>query len=321
MEIKIDNSKIHVALLAGGMSSEREVSFSSANGVAQSLENLGYKYTLVDADRDLPAKLAQIKPDIAFIALHGTYGEDGCVQGVLEIMGIPYTHSSVTASAVAMDKQLTKYIIASAGILCPQGQIVSHEDIAQGNIPLLQPFVVKPSEEGSSVGVFIVKDKDDLPTLEELDEFDDMIVEEYIPGRELSVATCDEGSLGVLELCPKDGFYDFANKYTDGKTEHFMPAPVSEEIYEEAMDIAFEAHHILGCTGITRTDFRYNEDGDGKLYFLEINTHPGLTPLSISPEILAYRGISYNNMVDYLVKEALNPNGIVSLMAKIEEIV
>jgi D-alanine-D-alanine ligase len=295
----------HVALLVGGLSSEREVSFSSGRGIEQSLKELGHKVTVVDVGRDIAQVLAKAKPDVAFNALHGTYGEDGCIQGVLEMLGIPYTHSGVMSSAIAMNKEMTKRIVQNVGINCAVGQVVSHKDIANGKIPFAKPYVIKPVAEGSSVGIYIIKEGDNyLPSMAELAKFKDLIVEKYIPGKELSVAVNDDGALGVIELRPKAGFYTYENKYTDGKTEHLMPAPIDKKVYNAAMDMAYTAHKALKCRGISRTDIRYDEDGDGKLYFLETNTHPGMTPLSLVPEIAAHKGISYTQLVEYLLEKA-----------------
>jgi D-alanine-D-alanine ligase len=295
----------HVALLLGGLSNEREVSLSSGKGVEKALKELGYKVTTIDVGRDVAEVLAKTKPDVAFNALHGTYGEDGSIQGLLEIMRIPYTHSGVMASAIAMDKQMTKYIVQNVGIPCAIGQVVSKEDIAKDNIPIPRPFVIKPVAEGSSVGIYIIKEGDNyLPNLKELSRFKELLVEKYIPGKELSVAVTDDEPLGVIELRPKQGFYTYENKYTDGMTEHLMPAPIDKKIYDAAMQYAYKAHKTLQCRGISRSDFRYDEEGDGKLYFLETNTHPGMTPLSLVPEIAAHRGISFPELIKYLVEKA-----------------
>ncbi|MCE3231779.1 MAG: D-alanine--D-alanine ligase [Rickettsiaceae bacterium] len=294
----------HIALLTGGLSSERDVSISSGKGVEKSLKELGHRVTVIDVGHDLAEVLSKTKPDLAFNALHGTYGEDGCVQGVLELLGIPYTHSGVMASAIAMDKQMTKYIVQNVGISCAEGKVISKEDIAIDNIPIKRPIVIKPVAEGSSVGIYILKEGDKTPSIEELAKFKDLIVEKYIPGKELSVAVTDNEPLGVIELRPKKGFYTYENKYTDGKTEHFMPAPIEKKVYNEAMELAHKAHKTLKCRGISRTDFRYDVDGDGKLYFLELNTHPGMTPLSLVPEIASHKGISYTGLVEYLVGKA-----------------
>lgn len=297
----------HVALVMGGLSNEREVSFSSGNAVHKALLELGYKVTAIDMGRDIAKKLAEINPDLVYNALHGTYGEDGCLPGLLEIMGIPYTHSGVMASAIAMDKKQAKRIFEMAGITCAKGFEASREEILNGSVEgkIERPYVIKPVAEGSSVGVHIM-----LPgTNKILNEHDlgnttRFLVEKFIPGKELSVAVMDSGPLGVIELRPVDGFYDYTNKYTDGKTLHIMPAEIPAEVYKKAMNNAYLAHTTLGCRGISRSDFRYDVDGDGGLYILEINTHPGFTPLSLVPEIAGHKNISFKDLVEYLVNGA-----------------
>lgn len=286
----------HIAVLKGGLSAEREVSLNSGAACARALCELGYIVTEIDAGRDLAEKLAEIKPDIVFNALHGRYGEDGCVQGLLEIMRIPYTHSGVLASSVAMDKPLAKIIFAAAGLKVPVGKIVSYKELLLCD-PLPRPYVIKPANEGSSVGVYIIKKGDELPVI----TADNWLVEEYIEGREITVAVLNGKALGVTEIRPKSGFYDYENKYTDGKTEHLCPAPLSEEESKKVMEMSVIAHRSLGCRGLTRSDFRY----DGKdFYILELNTQPGMTSLSLSPEIAAYAGISFNELVKILVESA-----------------
>ncbi len=294
----------HVALVMGGMSAEREVSLMSGKGIEKALRENGYQVTVIDLQRDIAEKLSAAKPDVVFNALHGTYGEDGCLQGLLEILGIPYTHSGILASALAMDKPTAKNVLQDRGILCPPGAVVSTVDIANGNIPFPKPYVIKPISEGSSVGVYIIKEGVNGPNMAEIKKYHSMLVEKYIPGRELSVAVTDEKPLGVVEIRPKNGFYDYTNKYSDGKTEHLMPAPVNDSVYKEAMDIAFKAHKMLGCRGVSRSDFRLDEADGNKLYLLEINTHPGMTPLSLVPEIASHVGISFNELIKYLVENA-----------------
>jgi D-alanine-D-alanine ligase len=297
-------NKKHIALVMGGLSSEREVSLSSGNAVHKALLELGHMVTIIDMGRDIALKLAEIKPDLVYNALHGTYGEDGCLQGLLEIMNIPYTHSGVMASAIAMDKQQTKHILEAVGIKCAEGFEASREDILNGLVEqkISRPYVIKPVAEGSSVGVHIMlQGSGHLLDASDLGTTTRFLVEKFIPGKELSVAVMDSGSLGVIELKPNDGFYDYANKYTNGKTTHIMPAQISDDIYELAMNNAFLAHKSLECRGISRSDFRYDVDGDGGLYMLEINTHPGFTPLSLVPEIARYKGISFKDLVEYLV--------------------
>ena len=286
----------HIAILKGGWSAEREVSLNSGAACAKALRELGYKVTEIDVQPDIADVLKQEKPDVVFNALHGRYGEDGCVQGLLEIMKIPYTHSGVLASSVAMDKPLAKVIFAAAGLKVPFGKLVTTEELLAGD-PMPRPFVVKPANEGSSVGVYIIKDGIKLPML----AGGEWLVEEYIAGREITVAVLNDKPLGVTEIKPISGFYDYENKYTDGKTEHLCPAPLTVEESDSVMQMALTAHRSLGCRGLSRSDFRY----DGKnFYILEINTQPGMTSLSLSPEIAAHAGISFNQLVQALVEAA-----------------
>lgn len=292
----------HVAVLLGGMSSEREVSLRTGAAVVKALKSKGYKVTEIDVSADLAARLAEIKPDTAYIALHGTYGEDGCVQGLLEIMGIPYTHSSVTASAIAMDKEITQNIFKNAGLKTANSTAA---EISEIDINFMQlPFVVKPVSEGSSVGVYIIKTEADLARAKKEWKYGRVMVEKYIEGAELSVAVLanpDAKALGVIELRPKQGFYTYENKYTDGKTEHLMPAPLSPEQTKSVMQMAELAHRVLKCSGLSRSDFRF----DGKdFYILELNTHPGMTELSLVPEIANFAGLSFEDLVEILVKNA-----------------
>lgn len=295
--------KIHVALLKGGLSSEREVSLSSAKGIKAALDKLGYKVTEIDVTRNIANDLQEIKPDIAFNALHGTYGEDGCIQGVLEFLGIPYTHSGVRASSVGMDKPLAKYIFAGCGILCPEGQVADIEDILKKDI-MPRPYVLKPISEGSSVGVVIVNHQNRIEREWLLPNHKQYIIEKYIPGLELSCAVLDGQALGVIEVKPKQGFYDYTNKYTDNKSDHIMPAQIANDVYEQVKLVSEKAYKILGCRGVARADFRYDHEGDGQVYLLEINTHPGMTPLSLVPEIARYVGIEFEEIIDRLVKGA-----------------
>ncbi len=289
----------HIAVLMGGMSSEREVSLRSGAAVVKALKNKGYKVSEIDVSHDLAAKLAVVKPDICFIALHGTYGEDGCVQGLLEILGIPYTHSGVTASAMAMDKEITQNIFKNAGLKIAGSRAVEIGEINIQFMPL--PFVIKPVAEGSSVGVYIIRDEKDLAAAKKGWKFGRAIVEKYIDGHELSVAVLDGKALGVIELKPKQGFYTYENKYTDGKTEHLMPAPLTVAQSKTVMQMAELAHRTLKCSGLSRSDFRF----DGKdFYILELNTHPGMTELSLVPEIANYAGINFENLIEILVKNA-----------------
>ena len=297
----------HVAVLKGGWSTERAVSLVTGDAVARALENAGYRVTSIDLQRNLTALLADLtpRPDVVFNALHGRFGEDGCIQGVLEILGIPYTHSGVRASAIAMDKPAAKRIFASVGIRCPEGVEVP---VAEAHSAMPAPYVVKPASEGSSVGVLIVPEGDNAAPLKTMDWAfgTDVLVEKYIPGRELTVAVMDGRPVAVTELRPLQGFYDYEAKYTDGKTEHLVPAPVPEAIAAQAMEWARLAHDTLGCRGVTRCDFRYDDTGDppGTLYLLEINTQPGLTPLSLVPEQAAYTGMDFEHLCAWMVEAA-----------------
>lgn len=298
-----------VVVLMGGASAERQVSLTSGAECAKGLRAAGYDVTEVDAGRDVAAlaKALTPKPDVVFNALHGRYGEDGAVQGVLELLAIPYTHSGLLASALAMDKAMAKRIFAAAGITCPDGKVIDASELMAGD-PVTRPYVVKPNNEGSSVGVRIVRPGDNLPTPEECGWHvgQKLMVEAYIPGRELTVGVMGDHPLAVTELRPKAGFYDYEAKYTEGKTEHLVPAPVPEEIGKQAMDAALAAHRALGCRGVSRADFRYDDTAGapGKLYLLEVNTQPGMTPLSLLPEQAAYLGIPFPQLVAWMVENA-----------------
>lgn len=300
------SSKPHVAVLLGGLSSEREVSLVSGNAVITALKSLGYQVTPIDMGRDIASKLIQTKPDVVFNALHGPYGEDGCVQGLLEIMQIPYTHSGVTASAICMDKIRSKEVFVSNNILCPKGKIIARNDNINTD-PIPRPYVVKPIFEGSSIGVNVVFEKDNFSFVDyEWKYGDQVIIEEYIPGKEIQVAVVGDTPLGAIEIRPKGRFYDYEAKYTKGKAEHFMPAPISKDAYEEVLELAGRIHRIMGCRSVSRVDFRYDDrvQGKGGFYVLEVNTHPGFTPLSLVPEIAAHAGISFSELVEKLISEA-----------------
>jgi D-alanine-D-alanine ligase len=293
----------HVAVLMGGRSAEREVSLVSGEACATALEERGYPVTRVDAGADLPELLQRLRPDVVFNALHGRYGEDGRVQGLLDLLAIPYTHSGVLASALAMDKPMAKRVFASAGLRCPVG-VETTLDALLAERPIAPPFVVKPAAEGSSVGVVIVPD-DDLRPLTDRNDLDSgtrLLVESYVPGRELTCAVLGDEALAVTEIRPNDGFYDYRAKYTEGFASHLVPAPLSPDLYERVLAAALTAHRVLGCRGVSRADFRLDpalaEDG---LYLLEVNTQPGMTPLSLVPEQAAYRGIGFADLVEQLV--------------------
>jgi len=298
---------MRIAVLMGGWSAEREVSLVSGKACADALEARGHDVKRIDLSRNLGELLAALEPapDVVFNGLHGRWGEDGNIQGVLNILGIPYTHSGVLASSVAMDKPLAKTVFEAAGIPCPAGEIVTPEDIRAGRV-MAPPYVVKPIDEGSSVGVHIVAEGDNAVAVDDLPPGRPVLVEPYIPGRELTVSVMGERALGVTELRPHQGFYDYTAKYTDGKTTHLCPAPISEDVACQAMDYALAAHRALGCRGVTRADFRYDDTGDvpGQLFMLEINTQPGMTPLSLVPEQAAHAGISFGDLVQWMVENA-----------------
>ncbi len=302
---------IHVAVLMGGWSSERPVSLMSGNGVADALERVGYKVTRVDMDRNVAAVLAGIRPDVVFNALHGVPGEDGSVQGMLDLMQIKYTHSGMVTSVIAIDKELTKQCLVPGGIPMPKGTIVQSESLYTGD-PLPRPYVLKPVNEGSSVGVAIVKEDSNYGNPIARDatgpwqEFDQLLAEPFIKGRELTVAVLGDRALCVTELKPKSGFYDFDSKYTDGLTEHICPAEIPQDITDYMLELSLKAHRLLGCKGASRTDFRWDDElGRDGVFALETNTQPGMTPLSLVPEQAKQMGISYEQLVDILVKEAL----------------
>lgn len=303
---------IHVAVLMGGWSNERPVSLMSGNGIADALERKGYRVTRVDMDRNIAATLAAIAPDIVFNALHGVPGEDGTVQGMLDLMGIAYTHSGLVTSVIAIDKELTKKMLVPAGVPMPKGEIVDSESLYEAD-PLPRPYVVKPVNEGSSVGVAIITEGGNYGNPISRDsegpwrQFDRLLAEPFIRGRELTVAVLGDSPLCVTELRPKSGFYDFDAKYTDGLTDHICPAEIPEDIAQYMMDLALLAHRTLGCKGASRTDFRWDdEQGRDGIFVLETNTQPGMTPLSLVPEQARHMGISYDDLVDRIVKEALS---------------
>ena len=298
-----------VAVLMGGASAEREVSLVSGKDCAEALRAEGYDVTTIDAGRDVSALIAALdpRPDVVFNALHGRWGEDGCIQGVLDLLGIPYTHSGLLASALAMDKPMAKRIFAAAGLRCPGGKLVTREDFAKGE-PMARPYVMKPYNEGSSVGVRIVRQGDNLPPLASEWPYGlAALVEPFIPGRELTVAVMGDRPLAVTELKSKSNFYDYEAKYTEGITTHLLPAPLPPKVYEAALATALAAHRALGCRGVSRSDFRYDDtkgDGPEHLYLLEVNTQPGMTPLSLAPEQAKHVGISFRALVSWMVENA-----------------
>jgi D-alanine-D-alanine ligase len=296
----------HIALLYGGWSNEREVSLKSGAAVERALHELGYQITKIDIKPDIGKVLTELKPDVIFNALHGRYGEDGTIQGLLELLQIPYTHSGVLASSLAMNKVRTKAMLRANNIRTPEGGVYSVAEIL-ANPTLSMPFIVKPPADGSSVNVFLVNDANDLEILQSLEPNQLMLVEPYIAGREIQVAVLDGKALGAIEIRPVKGkFYDYEAKYTAGMAEHIMPAPIAEADYQESLRLAERVHVALGCRGLTRTDFRYDDTGIGQnmFYALEINTQPGMTELSLSPEIAAYAGISFTELVEQMVQLA-----------------
>ncbi len=306
-----DKKSLHVAVLMGGWSAEREVSLSSGNGVADALEKNGHKVTRVDMDRNVAHVLAAIRPDVVFNALHGVPGEDGSVQGMLDLMQIPYTHSGLATSVIAIDKELTKQQLVPAGIPMPAGTIVSSASLYEAD-PLPRPYVLKPVNEGSSVGVAIVTDESNYGNPIGRDvtgpwqEFDELLAEPFIKGRELTTAVVGGKALCVTELKTAQGFYDYAAKYTEGLTQHVCPADIPADIEKLCLDYALRAHQVLGCKGTSRTDFRWDDEhGAAGLFVLETNTQPGMTPLSLVPEQAKQMGISYEQLVELIVREAL----------------
>ncbi|HWT12465.1 MAG TPA: D-alanine--D-alanine ligase [Allosphingosinicella sp.] len=302
---------LHVAVLMGGWSAEREVSLVTGAGVADALESRGHRVSRIDMDRDVAGRLAELRPDVVFNALHGTPGEDGTVQGLMDLMGLRYTHSGLETSVIAIDKELTKMVLVPHGIRMPEGTIVASESLYAGD-PLPRPYVLKPVNEGSSVGVAIIREGGNHgdPITREAkgpwQEFERLLAEPFIRGRELTVAVLEDRALAVTELLPRSGFYDYDAKYTDGLTEHVCPADVPGEIADAALDMALRAHRILGCRGASRSDFRWDDErGPEGLYLLEVNTQPGMTPLSLVPEQAKACGIPYGDLVERIVAAAL----------------
>jgi len=296
--------KKKVAVLMGGWSTEREVSLISGASVYNSLEQIGYQATLIDVQRDLSSLLSQLspKPDVVFNALHGSFGEDGCIQGLLDILNIPYTHSGLLASALAMDKPMSKKIFEKAGLSVAKHIIISRDDVLAGGF-MDTPYVIKPTNEGSSVGVHIVKEESDRIKDESgaWQHGEKVMVEAFIEGRELTVSVMGDLALAVTEITTEHGFYNYYAKYEKSESLHIIPANIEKSVYDQAMKMAVIAHRSLGCRGVSRTDFRY----DGKtLYILELNTQPGMTPTSLVPEQAAHAGFSFNELVSWMVKNA-----------------
>ncbi|MDG7055897.1 MAG: D-alanine--D-alanine ligase [Wolbachia endosymbiont of Meromenopon meropis] len=325
-----------IAVLIGGFSREKEVSLMSGKAIKNALNNLLYEVVEIYVDNDIVEKLKKNNPDLAFIALHGPYGEDGCIQGLLEILGVRYTHSGVMASAIAMNKAMSKHIFCSLYIDNPKGYVLSQEDVLKNNIKIKYPYVLKPINEGSSIGVHIVFSHEDylklnntLCTISELDEKKEkyipvssstwitknyskklMIIEEYIPGVELQTAVLLNEAIGTIEIRPKNKFFDYEAKYTGGLAEYVFPAEIPDNIYKTTLEYALKVHQFLGCKSISRSDFRYNPKNN-TLKMLEINTHPGFTELSLVPKIAKLtKGINFDELVKIIVEDSLQHRGI-----------
>jgi D-alanine-D-alanine ligase len=303
-------NKKHVAVLLGGFSSERPVSLSSGNACADALEEAGYEVTRVDVTRDVGAVLTTLKPDVAFNALHGPFGEDGTIQGVLEYLEIPYTHSGVLASALAMNKEQAKRVAKAVGIQVAESKIVNRFAIKNKH-PMKPPYVVKPVNEGSSFGVVIVReDQSHPPQIVGSAEWlygETVMVERYVHGRELTCAVMGDVALGVTEIIPVGhSFYDYDSKYVAGGSKHECPAKISPIIYQKVQTLALRAHQAIGCRGVSRSDFRYDDrySENGELIWLEVNTQPGMTPTSLVPEIAAHAGHSFGDLVSWMVEDA-----------------
>ncbi len=301
-----------IAILSGGFSCEREISLMSGKAVKKALDSLSYNAIEIDVDSNIAEKLKKINPGLAFIALHGPYGEDGCIQGLLEILGIKYTHSGVMASAVAINKVMSKHIFRSLNIDPPKGYVISREDVLKNNIKIDYPYVLKPINEGSSIGVYIIFSHEDYLELKNNSStiMEKMIVEEYIPGIELHTAVLLDEAIGTIEVRPKNKFYDYEAKYTDGFAEHIFPAKIPDNIYKMTLEHALKIHQFLGCKTISRSDFRYNPKNN-TLKMLEINTHTGFTELSLVPEIAKLaKGINFNELVKIIIEDSLQHKNI-----------
>jgi D-alanine-D-alanine ligase len=300
---------IRVTVLLGGLSSEREVSLSSGREIIGALREAGFEATAVDPGPDLGAVVGAIaasRPDVVFNALHGRFGEDGAIQGVLDWMGIPYTHSGLRASAVAMDKAAAKAAFAAAGLPVAPHRLMQAADLAEAD-PFPLPYVVKPVREGSSVGVYILREHDNRRAeIASGWNWGEIIAEPYIPGMELTVAVMDDRALAVTEIATGHAFYDYDAKYADGGSRHAIPAPVPDAVRDRTMEVAIAAHAALGCRGVSRADFRWDDSRPGAegLVLLEVNTQPGMTPTSLVPEQAAYRGIPFPELCAWMVRQA-----------------
>jgi D-alanine-D-alanine ligase len=297
----------HIAVLMGGWSAERDVSLRSGKACADALARRGYRVTPIDVGRDIAAALTAAKPDIALNVLHGRPGEDGTLQGLLEILDIPYTHSGVLASALAMQKDYAKAMFRAHGVPVAEDRVVSRFEAAKTHL-MPPPYVIKPIAEGSSVGVFIVTEEHPNPPQELFRDdwaFGEMVmVERYIPGKELTCAVLGDRALDVIEIVPTTRFYDYEAKYAAGGSKHLLPAPILPNVYQEVRRLSLAAHSALGCRGVSRADFRYDDRGTGKLVCLEVNTQPGMTETSLVPELAAYAGITFDELVQWMVEDA-----------------
>src|ERR1700680_824365 len=299
----------HVAVLMGGWSAEREVSVIAGRACAEPLEQQGYRVTRIDVGRDIATLLQTLKPDVALNVLHGRPGEDGTLQGILEILAIPYTHAGVMASAVAMQKEIAKTLFRAAGVPVPEGLVAPRLEVARGHM-LPPPYVIKPLAEGSSVGVFIVTSQHGHPpqelTRHDWEYGERGMVEKYITGKELTCAVMGGRALGVIEIVPTTNFYDYEAKYAPGGSKHLLPAEISSFVYQEVRRLALAAHGALGCRGVSRADFRYDDRvaGVGGLFCLEVNTQPGMTETSLVPELAAHAGITFDELVRWMIEDA-----------------
>ncbi|MBO6758575.1 MAG: D-alanine--D-alanine ligase [Roseibium sp.] len=303
-------AKKHVAVLMGGWVNERPVSLSTGRECVKALEDAGYKVTTIDVGRDIADVLSKDRPDVAFNALHGPFGEDGCIQGILEVLDIPYTHSGVMASALAMNKVKAKAVMAAAGIPVTDHLLINRHQVGQEH-PMAPPYVIKPVNEGSSFGVLIVKEDQPHPPQEltraDWPYPDELMCEKYIGGRELTCAAMDDKALGVIDIVPEGhSFYDYDAKYLEGGSKHILPANISPFVYQKVQTLSVKAHQALGCRGVSRADFRFDEreDGTGDLICLEVNTQPGMTPTSLVPEMAAHEGMSFTELVCWMVEDA-----------------
>ncbi len=301
----------HVAVLLGGLSAEHEVSLASGKACADALETQGFKVTRIDVGVDLAERLGEVKPDVCFNALHGRWGEDGCVQGLLEIMQIPYTHSGVLASAVAMHKEHAKLVFAKAGVPVAESRIVTRQQAAKSHV-MEPPYVLKPVAEGSSVGIFIVREDHKHPpqelTSSDWTLGDEIMAERYIPGKELTCAVMGDTALGVIDILPAEGlgFYDYEAKYAPGGSKHVLPAEILPNVYQLIQKLALKAHEALGCRGVSRADFRFDENstGNDQLVCLEVNTQPGMTETSLVPELAVHAGWEFGEFLRWMVEDA-----------------